>query len=212
MTDFLNHHGIDLIGYSAGLVMLWGMLPQTMIPLRIGMIFGNIGFIIFGILAGSTPTWLLHLILLPLNLMRLYQMQRLIREIRHASTTNQTLEALIPFMTSQKKPAGHLLFHQGDEAEYLIFIESGQILLEEIQQQCGPGDLLGEIGIFTPEQKRTCTAVCQTDCQLQILKAESLLQLYYQNPQFSLFLSRVIVKRLLDNWQREKTPMPPSLN
>jgi len=212
LINFLNHSGVDLIGYAAGLVMIWAMFPHTMIPLRIGMIFGNIGFILFGLLADSTPTWTLHLALLPLNLVRLRQMQRLITEIRHASHSNQSLEPLIPFMTRQNKSAGSRLFRQGDASDYLIFIESGRVLLEEIAQECGPGDILGEIGVFTPEQTRTCTAVCQTDCRLHILSTDDLLQLYYQNPQFSLYLSRVIVKRLLANWQRataEDSPPTP---
>ena len=42
---------VDLIGYIGGGVTLWGLYQKTMIPLRVGGIAGNIGFIAFGLAA-----------------------------------------------------------------------------------------------------------------------------------------------------------------
>ncbi len=83
----------------------------------------------------------------------------------------------------------------------MIVIHSGSIVLEEIDVHCGPGDVLGEIAAFTPDNRRTCTAVCVTECELFTLSNDAMVQLFYQNPRFGMFLVRVIVQRLMKNWR-----------
>jgi len=61
---------VDLIGYFGGVVTLWGMYRKTIIPLRLGGVAGNVGFLFFGILVPSYPTLVLHALLLPLNAYR----------------------------------------------------------------------------------------------------------------------------------------------
>ncbi len=200
MPDLVLVTWTEAVGYAAGAVTLWGMHRKTMIPLRLGAIIGNFGFIAFGLLAPSYPTLVLHALVLPLNTLRLLQMMRLVREIKEASSGDNSLEPLLPYMRSERTRAGEVLFRIGDRPKRMIVIKSGTVLLEEIGAHCSEGDVLGEIGAFTPENRRTCTAVCETDCELYTLNHEAMLQLYYQNPQFGMFLVRVIVRRLLDNW------------
>ena len=44
MPDFAFVSWVDAIGYLGGAVTLWAMHAKTMIPLRIGIIGGNVGF------------------------------------------------------------------------------------------------------------------------------------------------------------------------
>ena len=192
---------VDLIGYFGGGITLWGMYVKTMIPLRVGALCSNLGFMAFGFFAGSYPTLVLHTLLLPLNGLRLAQMLRLVREIRDAAGESNSLDPLLPYMRQIKEKAGTVLFRINDAPDRMIVIKSGTIVLEEIDTRCGPGDVLGEIAVFTPDSRRTCTAVCETDCKLYALSNEAMIQLYYQNPRFGMFLVRIIVRRLLDNWQ-----------
>ena len=192
---------IDLIGYFGGGITLWGMYVKTMIPLRVGALCGNLGFMAFGFFAGSYPTLVLHTLLLPLNGLRLAQMLRLVREIRGAAGEGNSLDPLLPYMRQIEEKAGTVLFRINDAPDRMIVIKSGTIVLEEIDTRCGAGDVLGEIAAFTPDSGRTCTAVCETDCELYSLSNEAMMQLYYQNPRFGMFLVRIIVRRLLDNWQ-----------
>ena len=76
---------VDVVGYLGGAVTLWGMCRKTIIPLRLGAVAGNVGFVFFGLLVPSYPTLVLHALLLPLNLFRTWQMFRLIREIRESA-------------------------------------------------------------------------------------------------------------------------------
>lgn len=192
---------VDLIGYFGGGITLWGMYSKTIIPLRLGAVGGNIGFIIFGLLEASYPTLLLHSLLLPLNAFRTWQMIKLVRDFRQSSEGDGNLDALIPYMSKLKAAAGTVLFKKDEKPDRMIVIRSGRVQLQEIGVDCGPGDVLGEIAAFTPGNRRTCTAICSTDCDLYTLPNDDMIQLYYQNPQFGMYLMRVIVTRLLANWQ-----------
>jgi hypothetical protein len=191
---------VDLVGYMGGLVTVWGLNQKTMIPLRAGAVVGNLVFLIFGFLAGSNPTFVVHALLLPLNTYRMLQMLRLVRDMRQSTGENNSLEPLVPFMKREREKAGTELFRLGDAPDRMILIKSGTILLKEIDVRCHEGEVLGEIALFSPDGRRTCTAVCETDCELFTLSNTAMAQLFAQNPRFAMFLVRVIVRRLLDNW------------
>ena len=191
---------VDMVGYMGGLVTVWGLNQKTMIPLRAGAVIGNLVFLIFGFLAGSNPTFVVHALLLPLNTYRMLQMLRLVRDMRQSTGENNSLEPLVPFMKREREKAGTELFRLGDAPDRMILIKSGTILLKEIDVRCHEGEVLGEIAMFSPDGRRTCTAVCETDCELFTLSNTAMAQLFAQNPRFAMFLVRVIVRRLLDNW------------
>jgi CRP/FNR family cyclic AMP-dependent transcriptional regulator len=140
-------------------------------------------------------------LLLPLNTYRMLQMVRLVREIREAASQTNNLDSLIPYMTEKQEPAESVLFRIDDAPDRMIVIKSGTVQLDEIDVRCGAGDVLGEIAAFTPDNRRTCTVICESDCELYSLSNEAMIQLFYQNPRFGMFLTRIIVQRLLKNWQ-----------
>ena len=59
--------------------------------------------------------------------------------------------------------------------------------------------LLGEIGLFTPDGKRTATVRCKTDVQTAKIDYDQFKQLYFQNPQFGFRLLHLIVARMQHN-------------
>jgi len=201
MQEFLaTMTWVDAFGYAGGVATLWSFHQRTMISLRLWAIAGNIGFLIFGFLAPSYPTLVLHLVLLPLNTMRMLQSRRLIREIQEAQEGDGGLAALIPFMVEHHHEAGDVLFRKGDVPDSMILVSEGIVHLREIETDCGPGEVLGEIAAFTDDNARTCTAECTTGVRLYSLSNETMLQLFYQNPRFGMYLVRLIVKRLQRNW------------
>jgi CRP/FNR family transcriptional regulator, cyclic AMP receptor protein len=58
---------------------------RTMVPLRMVGLLSNCTFITYGYLGGLYPVLVLHLILLPLNGLRLREMLRLTRQVRGAA-------------------------------------------------------------------------------------------------------------------------------
>ena len=55
------------------------------------------------------------------------------------------------------------------------------------------------IWLLSADKERTATAVCEGECNLYSLTQDVVLQLFYQKPEFSFFLVRLVTKRLLDN-------------
>jgi hypothetical protein len=172
---------------------------KTMIPLRCVAIASNVVFITYGLAGGIYPVLVLHAVLLPLNVHRLRQMLTLIRRVREASRGKMTMEWLIPLMTRQRLKSGDVLFRMGEPANSMYLILEGSVELEEIGVTLGPGALVGEIGVFAPDNRRTGTAVCVSDAEIGAISDEKVLQLYYQNPTFGFYMFRLVVQRMLEN-------------
>jgi hypothetical protein len=66
---------IDIMGYSAALAVLGSFCMSTIVSLRVLAIVSNVLFGFYGLLAHLYPVFLLHSILLPINVFKLAQMQ-----------------------------------------------------------------------------------------------------------------------------------------
>jgi len=64
------------IGYLASLLVLATFCMRDMVSLRVVAIASNFAFIAYGSLAGISPVLLLHVVLLPVNLLRLAESVR----------------------------------------------------------------------------------------------------------------------------------------
>jgi CRP/FNR family transcriptional regulator, cyclic AMP receptor protein len=196
--DISHLNWVQLVGYTASLLVFSTFYMKTMIPLRCIAVASNVTFLTYGYFAGLYPFFFLHVVLLPLNILRLYQMCKLIERVRRASKGDYSIEWMIPFMTKEEFKKADVLFGKGDEADKFYYIERGSVRLPEIGITLGPGEIIGEIGIFSPFKERTTSAVCETDLTALVLSDHKVLELYYQNPEFGLYLGRMIIRRLLD--------------
>jgi hypothetical protein len=61
----------DVLGYAASFAVLATFMVRNMMPLRMLAILSNVLFILYGYEAHIHPVLLLHLALLPINLVRL---------------------------------------------------------------------------------------------------------------------------------------------
>src|SRR5262245_5402750 len=107
---------------------------NTMIPLRILAITTNVLFLIYASLWVPTvwPTVILNCIVLPLNVWRLFEMKKLVREAENASRSDLDMSWLRPFMSRRRVAEGEILFHKGDVAQAMYLVESGRFVLSEI--------------------------------------------------------------------------------
>jgi hypothetical protein len=64
------------IGYLASLLVLATFSMRDMVSLRVVAIASNVAFIAYGALAGISPVLLLHVVLLPVNMLRLAESVR----------------------------------------------------------------------------------------------------------------------------------------
>ena len=190
---------VQLMGYVASAIVLATFCMNTMWSLRLAAIGSNITFLIYGAVAGVYPVLALHLLLLPVNLLKFHQLQRMTGRIHAVKEKDIPIEALMPFMREVKAAAGTVLFNKGDTADGLYYIASGSVGIEEYGVTCEAGSVVGEMGVFSPSRLRTATAVCRTDCILYRLSAVKAKELYFQNPEFGFGVLCLIMARLSDN-------------
>ena len=197
---------VDVIGYCASLLVFCTFYMKTMIPLRAVAITSNVVFMTYGLAGHIYPVAVLHAVLLPLNCIRLQQMRTLIRRVREASRGGMSADWLIPLIAHQTFPAGHVVFRLGEPANSMYPVLKGSLRLVELGVTVGPGQLLGEIGVFSPDNQRTATAICESDVELGAISDQKVLQLYYQNPKFGFYMFRLVIQRLLENERLKRSP------
>jgi len=183
---------------------------KSMIPLRALSIGGNVCFIGYGIVESLLPSLVLNAVLLPMNVLRLREITRLSQEITRATRESPISQWLLPHMRHRPFKAGDVLFRKGDEANELLYVASGELRMPEIGERVGPGELIGEIGLFSPEKKRTQSLVCETDGELYYMSEEMIFLLYYQNPKLGFFLMRLVVQRLMRDLNRRDGKLAPA--
>ena len=204
VSSFTNVTWVSIVGYIASLLVATTFYMKTIIPLRIFAICSNVFFITYGFFGGLPPVFLLHMFLFPLNIIRLVQMKKLISKVKSASEGSYSMESLVPYMTSSTFKKDDLLFKKGSAADRLYYIQQGKIYLEEIGRTVIPGDIIGEIGIFSPFKTRTATAKCIEDGEILTISEDKIKQLYFQNPTFGYYLIQLIIKRFIENFEREQ--------
>jgi len=206
-----NLNPVELIGYLAALLVFSTFYMKTMIPLRSVAIASNVAFITYGYLAGLYPVFFLHVVLLPLNILRLYQMRKLLARVRQASRGEYSIESMMPFMTKIDFKKADVIFRQGESADKLYYLVSGSIRFPEIEATAVPGDIIGEVGVFSPCKTRTASAVAESDSMLLTLGDQKVLELYHQNPEFGIFIVRMIIQRFMHQVRvgRAKALVPP---
>jgi len=100
------------------------LLMKTMVPLRVANMAGCTFFVVFGALSGNVATFLLYLLLLPINAVRLRQMLKLVRKARSATAGDISMERLEPFMTERRYRRG--LFKKDDAATEMFLTVTGR--------------------------------------------------------------------------------------
>lgn len=197
---------LEAVGYLGSLFSIATYAMRTMVALRMLAIFSNILSASYGFFMDIYPMLILHVIVLPLNVWRLHEMRDLVRKVKKSATEGFDMKWLKPFMTSEKIFEEQVLFRKGDAADAMYLIVSGKFVLAESGIQLTEGALVGEFGLFTPENQRTQTLVCKHDGTLLKITYEHFQQLYFQNPEFGYYFLQLTTRRLFENIHRlEKT-------
>jgi CRP/FNR family cyclic AMP-dependent transcriptional regulator len=202
----------DMAGYVAAFCVFLTFYMKTMVPLRVTGLISNLFFLIYGYLALAYPVLVLHLILMPLNAVRLHQMLGLTNKVRTAMRGDLGMEWVKPFSTARDARAGEVIFHKGDPANDMFFVVSGRFRLTEMGIDIQPGEIVGELGLLAPNQTRTGTLKCLDSGQLLRITYEEVCQLYFQNPQFGFYFLQLTTLRLFENITRleqELASRPP---
>ena len=204
----MQPHLAELIGLAAAAASLYAAQSKTIIPLRAAIIAANCLAMIYSYLHGTYPTFLLNLVLLPVNAWRLYGMLVLIRGIDAATKGDMNVDWLLPYTRPKDFKAGDVIMERGEYATAAFYIVAGEVESPELHECFGKGTLLGEIGLFTPDGRRTNTVRCKTDVRAAVIDYDRFKELYFQNPQFGFRLLHLIVARMQNSRELALSTMP----
>jgi len=197
-----------VFGFIGAGLMVASYLMHSMLPLRLVALAANVFLVIYAIQGSSWPTVVLYIAMIPINVKKVLQIRKLIHAIEHAKADSPIGEWLLPHMTRREAKAGETLWNKGDVATEMVYVESGRLRLVEYGETLGIGSLVGEIGLFSPDNRRTGTITCDTDCTLYTLSADAMAQLYYLNPKLGFHVMRLVVARLMHDVEVAKAPAP----
>jgi CRP/FNR family cyclic AMP-dependent transcriptional regulator len=197
----MQSYAAEFIGLAAAAASLYAANSTTIIPLRVAAVAANFLAMIYSFLHGTYPTFMLNLVLLPLNAWRLHAMIRLIRDIDLAVKSDLNADWILPYTRPKNFKAGDIMMRRGDYATAAFYVVAGEVEVIELQRVFGQGTLLGEIGLFTPNGERVNTVRCKTDVVAAVIDYDQFKQLYFQNPEFGFRLLHLVVARLQENKQ-----------
>jgi hypothetical protein len=197
----------DLFNSVGSLFIVATASTKTMVPLRILGIVANCFLITFYFLSHAWVPLALQCIALPLNGYRLHQMLMLIKNVRGAVRGNTSMDWLKPFMRKRRWRKGDILFAKGEVADEMFCTVTGRYLLLELGIELKPGQVVGELGMLAPDNRRTATLECIEDGDMLSITYEQVEQLYYQNPTFGFYFLRLATARLFENNHRLETEL-----
>lgn len=202
--EFIKHTEWPMwFGYAAVASSIVTCAMKTMIPLRVVSMTCNALFIIYGFFNGIYPTLILNLVLLPLNTVRLHQMRKLIQDVEAAASYGETsIDWLKPFMSSRSFHKGDIVFRKGDIADAMYYSVSGRYRLSEMGIEIPAGQVFGDLGLISPDNRRTQTIECVDDGEVLTAGYQQVKELYFQNPQFGFYFLRLTSERLFANISR----------
>lgn len=189
----------ELLGYAAAACVFVTFYMRTMVALRIAGIVSNLLFIGYGYAVDASPVLFLHLVLLPLNVLRLHQIRRQLRQIEEATKGDANLKWVKPFGSTKFVAVGDVVFRRGDVAEEMFFIVSGRFHVKERNVDLQTGDVFGELGLLNSDQARTATIECTASGELLQISYEQVKQLYVQDPKFGFYFLHLVSRRLFHN-------------
>jgi energy-converting hydrogenase Eha subunit E len=189
----------EAFGYLGAALALITVSMKTMLPLRLAAIGSSLAFLAYGIVDHLLPVIVLHALMLPVNAGRLVQVVRLRQATARATKGEMSIEPLLPFMLQVQRKQGSVLFEKNDPADILYYLAEGAVRIVEVNKLRAARSFIGEIALFAPNGRRTATVVCETDCTLFAITARKVKELYFENPEFGLYVVHLITGRLIEN-------------
>lgn len=193
---------IQALGYLASLLVFSTFYMRTMLPLRYLAIASNVAFISYGVPLRLWPVVGLHALLLPLNLVRLFQIRRMQQQFRATPTSGLNIDPLIAAMRPERYEEGAVLFRKGSPGQCAFYIAEGRVEFPELGAYAGTGEIFGEFAVFSPQHARTASAICTSDVELYRIDAEAIEMAFHQSPVFAFSLMRLMVARMTENLER----------
>jgi sigma-B regulation protein RsbU (phosphoserine phosphatase) len=120
-----------------------------------------------------------------------------------AAVDESGFELPLAFMLREQFKKGEYLFKLGEPAGKLFYIASGSIRLIELGLQMKAGQVIGEMGIFSPDRSRTASALVEEDVEVYTLGREEVRGLMSRDPGLATRLIEMVLKRMMSQLKAE---------
>jgi CRP-like cAMP-binding protein len=100
--------------------------------------------------------------------------------------------------TKRKFAVGELIFSEGEPGDNLYVILEGKVeivAMRQVFEVAGPGDIIGEMALIEPGPRTAAARVVET-CVAAVVDEKEFLFMTKKMPDFSLYVMRVLVRRL----------------
>lgn len=192
----------NLMFLVGGIFLILTFMVRTIVLMRWLTIVSIVFFLGAAALSGLVPNFLMYLLALPVNVVRLMQIRSLVKRARSSAEGTLSLDWLRPYMTPRGYEKGDLLFRKGDVADEMFLTVSGRFLVTEIGVELPADRILGELGFLSPNNIRTQSVECIESGEVLTITYEKLLEIYMENPEFGYYFLRLTSDRLLQNHAR----------
>lgn len=108
------------------------------------------------------------------------------------------LRDLVTAMTEVEIPAGSTIFYEGDPADAVYIIVSGEVRVEKdavVVAICGKGEWLGELAVLD-DAPRSATAIVQTHATLLKITRTDFEESLHKTPEIASGISRMLIKKV----------------
>lgn len=192
----------SVLAVIGGIFLILSFVARTIVPMRILSIVSTLFFVGAALLAGSVQHFLMYFLALPANVIRLVQIQNLVKKARRSAQGTLSLNWLRPFMTARNVKKGEVLFRKGDVAANMFLTATAKFRVIELDVEMPPDRILGELGFLSPNNRRTQSVECVEGGEVLTIDYEKLRELYFQNPEFGYYFLRLTSDRLIQNSAR----------
>jgi CRP-like cAMP-binding protein len=110
----------------------------------------------------------------------------------------QLLETFRDSTDVVERPAGSVIFSEGDEGDHMFLVLEGEVeisLSGKVVATAGPGEIAGEMALID-SNIRSATVKALTDCRLAVIDYVSFASLIRSVPAFMQHIMKVLADRL----------------
>lgn len=198
---------IQIIGYFASFLVFATFYVKRIMTLRLIAVLSNVAFIWYALGADLVPIVILHGLLLPLNLYRIFELKKNINAI--SDPYKMDVKILEGYAEKRIVKKDDIIFHLGALSNSIYFIKEGTV--KEFSPDTDgntrifrPGDVFGLLSYFSKSGKTFFSAQALEDTVLYVVSHDRLSELCLQSPNFGFLLMGWLASRLEDHLLYEK--------
>lgn len=183
----------------AVLTFMLSIFMKTMDKFRIISIISSVFFIIYALIDRNNYILVFSIVILIINVINIFKIKKTIKSIEETMVDSYSFEWLLPHMKKEIIQENEMIFQKGDKADKMYYIKKGALKIVEINKLVEEGNVIGEMGLFSPMKTRTASAKCVRKIEAYTINHTEIVKLYYKSPILVFKIMQLSIKRFIEN-------------